>query len=208
MGLDMYLRAERRFPADSEAASAVLEVAGMSYAELVAATTDTESWDERTYLSSWSHAPAEERARAQRIHELAGTWPLHTDDSGGGELSGVDGQVVVQITAGYWRKANAVHDWFVRRCQDGVDDCGEYPVEAEQLAELRSLCTKALERYEAGDLDGAGQLMTPTSGFFFGSTDIDDWWASDLRDTVATVERVVHLAIEAGGVSFSYHSSW
>ena len=40
----------------------------------------------------------------------------------------------------YWRKANAIHKWFVENVQEGVDDCGEYEVTVEQLTELRDLC--------------------------------------------------------------------
>ena len=35
--------------------------------------------------------------------------------------------------AGYWRKANAIHRWFVENVQDGKDDCGEYFVPPSSL---------------------------------------------------------------------------
>lgn len=46
--------------------------------------------------------------------------------------------------AAYWRKANAVHGWFVREVQGGTDDCGTYLVTAQQLEELRDACKAAL----------------------------------------------------------------
>ena len=46
---------------------------------------------------------------------------------------------------GYWRKANAIHNWFVNNVQNGKDDCGTYPVHRNRLEELLQLCTKVLK---------------------------------------------------------------
>ena len=45
---------------------------------------------------------------------------------------------------GYWRKANAIHRWFVQNVQDGVDDCGTYIVTREQLEQLKAACERVL----------------------------------------------------------------
>ena len=45
---------------------------------------------------------------------------------------------------GYWRKANAIHGWFVRECADGVDECQEIVVPKMKLMELQALCLTAL----------------------------------------------------------------
>jgi hypothetical protein len=45
---------------------------------------------------------------------------------------------------GYWRKANAIHGWFVRELADGVDECQEIPVSKIKLMELQALCLTAL----------------------------------------------------------------
>ncbi len=37
------------------------------------------------------------------------------------------------IEVGYWRKANQIHNWFVKNVQGGVDDCGYYGVTKEKL---------------------------------------------------------------------------
>ena len=29
----------------------------------------------------------------------------------------------------YWRKANAIHGWFVKNAQQGIDDCRTYSVD-------------------------------------------------------------------------------
>ena len=38
----------------------------------------------------------------------------------------------------YWRKSNAIHNWFVNNIQDGKDDCGLYPVSKEKIKELET----------------------------------------------------------------------
>ena len=47
--------------------------------------------------------------------------------------------------AAYWRKANAIHKWFVDHCQNGTDDCGEYEVTLDQLRELVKTCKAVLK---------------------------------------------------------------
>ena len=64
----------------------------------------------------------------------------------------------------YWRKANAIHGWFVENCQDGEDDCREYEVERSQLEALRDLCKDILEHPDAE----RDEDLEPTEGFFFG----------------------------------------
>lgn len=46
----------------------------------------------------------------------------------------------IEYTAMYWRKANAIHNWFVQNVQSGNDDCGHYDVSKDDLITLRDLC--------------------------------------------------------------------
>ena len=114
------------------------------------------------------------------------------------ELNGKRVKEVV-VEAMYWRKANAIHAWFVKNCQDGTDDCGNYWVAREQLQELRELILKALAEKDAS-------LLPPQGGFFFGNTDINDWYWEDLRSTATNLERV--LVEFPDSWEFEYHSSW
>jgi len=45
---------------------------------------------------------------------------------------------------GYWRKANAIHGWFVRELADGVDECQQIPVSVADLLRLSADCKVAL----------------------------------------------------------------
>lgn len=210
MGLDMYLYASRTFDPASEEAQQIVATAGTTISALEElAKKDPREHSTSIYLSYWQHEDNQTRQQALATLHAAGLTPLASGESSGGDLSMTDQGLRVQITSLYWRKANAIHAWFVENCQDGVDECQvSDDIDYELLASLAATCTKAVEAYDAGDFNKAGQLLTPTSGFFFGSTEIDSWWADDVRKTAVNLERMVTKAIEIGGVSFQYHSSW
>jgi len=124
---------------------------------------------------------------------------INIDDS----IKGLDVREVT-FEAMYWRKANAIHRWFVNNIQDGVDNCAEYYVDIKYLAELRDLCKKVLE-----DPEKTMELLPPKSGFFFGSTVIDDFFLQDLTSTVERIDYLLELPeVKDHKISFYYHSSW
>lgn len=55
----------------------------------------------------------------------------------------------LEMCVGYWRKANAIHGWFVREVQDGIDDCKRNYVPREKLIELKKVCQEALDNQPA-----------------------------------------------------------
>lgn len=108
----------------------------------------------------------------------------------------------VSVQVGYWRKANAIHQWFVQNCQDGYDDCREAYVSRDNLTALKALCEKVL-----ADNSLAQELLPTTEGFFFGTTDYDEWYFAALRDTVEIVKNLTDTD-EYQDWEFSYQSSW
>lgn len=106
----------------------------------------------------------------------------------------------VNVRIGYWRKANAIHKWFVDNVQGGDDDCRDYYVDREQLGELKALCNLVLAHPEL-----AAETLPPSEGFFFGSQEIDDFYFDDLRKTVETIERAEQFS---DNWDLQYHSSW
>ncbi|CAB5220595.1 hypothetical protein UFOVP247_11 [uncultured Caudovirales phage] len=100
---------------------------------------------------------------------------------------------------GYWRKANAIHRWFVANVQDGKDDCGSYPVTREQIGNLLELVERVLEYPSM-----ASTLLPTRAGFFFGSTEYGEWYMSDLEDTRETLRDVLNLH----QTEFTYYASW
>jgi hypothetical protein len=119
-------------------------------------------------------------------------------------LEGMGDMQVKEITcrAGYWRKANAIHKWFVDNVQEGADDCREYEVPDEKLAELANLCRHVLK--ERGE---ATEKLPPCEGFFFGKSEIDDYYWEYLQDTAEQIEKL--LSVEGiNRWTFVYQSSW
>lgn len=114
------------------------------------------------------------------------------------ELKGQRVKEVI-VEAMYWRKTNSIHKWFVDNVQDGVDDCGEYYVSREQLEQLRDLVKEVLATRDASKLP-------PASGFFFGSTDINEWYWQDLEQTVIGLDKVLNDFPERW--ELVYRSSW
>ena len=106
----------------------------------------------------------------------------------------------VSIDVGYWRKANAIHDWFVRECQDGRDECQPSYVGREQLVQLRESCEEVLAKKSK-----ASELLPTTSGFFFGSTEYDQYYFDDLKQTIEIIDHALKLPTDW---DFEYRSSW
>lgn len=140
---------------------------------------------------------------------------------------------------GYWRKANQIHAWFVNNIQGGNDDCGDYPVSEEKLTELLNICKEIKDKCKLTngkirngqiatpetkgkfiDIIEDGALMTNShiaanllpsaSGFFFGSTDYDQYYMQDIEDTIKIIEDLFN---ERGNDEYLsgeiyYHSSW
>lgn len=108
---------------------------------------------------------------------------------------------------GYWRKANAIHKYFVDNCADGIDDCREVRVSEDALEDLLGLCKEVLE-----DHDKAKELLPSTSGFFFGSTDYDEWYFQDIEYTKNLLEKVLAFLKEQAEkhnyYDISYQASW
>lgn len=108
----------------------------------------------------------------------------------------------VTLRVAYWRKANQIHRWFVEKVQDGEDDCKPHYVSREKLEELRNECQVVLD-----NPDRAQAILPTESGFFFGSTEYDEDYLQDLRDTVEQLDAVLHNE-HLNAFDLYYRSSW
>lgn len=104
----------------------------------------------------------------------------------------------VSVEAMAWRKANAIHGWFVEQCQDGRDECQESYVSRDRLKELVELCQDALD-------DPDSEVLEPTKGFFFGSYEKDEYYIQDLKDTIEGITKALELP---ESFEFYYQASW
>ena len=113
-----------------------------------------------------------------------------------------------------WRKANAIHKFFVDNCQEGNDNCqrhyvstGDLKMLLDRINTILEIKTPVAKRTKAIEL-----LPTDVEGCFFGSEDYNDWYYEDLERTKDILEKVFEYEenAEAGKCfdSFYYQSSW
>lgn len=198
MGLDQYLYVSKTF--SGETADNIKRILGQSDAKDGHCSISMWQWTEQNQ--------AEDFAIAKNVLFEAGMLSLVDQCSPTGVVS-IDGdQVTVNVVTAYWRKANAVHGWFVRNVQDGVDECQLSNVDVEQLAKLAYDCQSALDAWGKRDYVLASEIMPPMSGFFFGGYELDDYWAAGLVYAMERLEFVVRQSIWLKGMSFAYQASW
>lgn len=135
----------------------------------------------------------------------------------GNKPLGLDLSAVEYVTesCGYWRKANAIHKWFVTNVQDGNDDCGTYYVSDEKLLALLELCNKVLaykdkvlEKKDEKALQQVQELLPTQGGFFFGRLDYDAYYFDCVADTISIITEVLKENTKSNKSSIYYSSSW
>lgn len=136
--------------------------------------------------------------------------PEYNDE--GKELSGKIANIVddipedcsvreISIRVGYWRKFNALHAWFVKNVQNDNDNCEPYYVSFEECSQIRDICEEILCNPEK-----APELMPSQSGFFFGSTDYDEWYKHHLENTILIMNKALEL--DPSKWELEYQASW
>lgn len=175
----------------------------------------------RTYVKNWEHTKPEERLTINIKR-------------GGKPETNIKPERInyIEEEIGYWRKANAIHKWFIDNCADeGQDDnCVPISVEREQLEQLLKTCQEVVQKavlvkgkvqngsvmgekdwepiMEEGTLiqndEEIASILPTTSGFFFGSTNYDEDYLQDVKQTIETIES----ALEEEGGDFYYEASW
>jgi hypothetical protein len=148
-------------------------------------------------VGGWDHDSDEKKGVYKEILEAVGmaTSPCPDHPS-----------MSVSMVAAYWRKANHIHNWFVENVQDGVDECQRSYVFRDQIQELVSLCEQVI-KIEVGKVGKEAAALLPTkSGFFFGSTDYDEYFIADVEETIRQLKPLLTPAFD--GCAFYYRSSW
>jgi hypothetical protein len=148
----------------------------------------------------------------------------------------IDPKKVSEITeqVGYWRKANHIHKWFVDNVMKGEDDCKDYDVSAKQLLQLLALCEKVVsvaklvsgkihngttyangvtaENFEDGNVieneEEVAKLLPTQSGFFFGSTEYNEWYLQDVKDTIKIIKDLELSGEDDYSADYTYCPSW
>ena len=105
----------------------------------------------------------------------------------------------------YWRKAYAIHNWFIQNCADGVDDCRPVYVAPSKLIELCKICEDILKEPEGRKRDSAAESMLPTcAGVFSGGTKYNEWYYQQLQNTVDMLKNIDEHATD----DYYYQASW
>lgn len=97
----------------------------------------------------------------------------------------------------YWRKANHIHGYFVQNVQGGVDDQERYEVSEETLTALKSRLENAIAVFESKELsdeekdEQLDEILPCQGGFFFGSTEYDEYYHDDNVHTLEYVNRLL-----------------
>lgn len=117
----------------------------------------------------------------------------------------------VSVLAGYWRKANAVHNWILN--QTGEDDnCQNIDISKETLQAFLVDINHVLDSRKSKSEDEAEsiavEVIPPTEGVFFGDSDIDDYYYESLVDTKHIIENELRLEKELTDAGFKFAISW
>ena len=153
----------------------------------------------KKYVSKWDYSGGfDSRVITQEFQDLL---PMDTPDiTRYGQFAGI----TVEYPVGYWRKANAIHNYFVQTLGEGVDECQEMYVPRETLSDLRERCQDVIASSDMEQMAKEVGLET-VSGFFFGDTDYGDWYKEDLKLTGEICDFVLALPEE---YSLHYQASW
>ena len=146
------------------------------------------------YISRYDYTQGDGQDRNELYYQLVELTGVadQIDNEGFGGLS-------VDFPMGYWRKVNSVHNWFVKNCGGSVDECQSMYVNRQHLEELRDLCKQIL-----ADHSLAEELLPTQGGFFFGSTEFDSYYFTDLEYTVKVIDRCLKSKFDY----FEYQASW
>jgi hypothetical protein len=172
----------------------------------------------KTYVKQWSHIEPENQYQVEV-------------KKGGEPVTSIKPDRVSYVTeqVGYWRKFNALHNWFVENCQDGRDECQESYVDREKLEELvvtlhevkNILETSPKKKVQVKngwsngedtfveievveDSEKLDDLFPTSSGFFFGGTEYDEYYQEQVNETI---EMITDLLKDETG-DYYYQASW
>lgn len=82
--------------------------------------------------------------KVRRYHKDDGTYTLDLDGYKSDRFGCGNGEWI-ETEVAYWRKANAIHKWFVDNVQDGEDECQETEIDIDVIREIRDLCLSILK---------------------------------------------------------------
>lgn len=144
------------------------------------------------YVMNWDHNPEEKR--------------FDITVTRGGKPYSIDPKKICYITEEvmYWRKFNALHNWMVNHCGDGVDECQRIYVSNDDLVDLYNILKEVSVNH-----DKAEELLPTVSGFFFGGTEYDEYYFDQVENTIKELRPYIQDIHEgSSSTDFIYQASW
>lgn len=173
----------------------------------------------KTYVQNWEHQTPEQR------HTIS----VKLGDNVREDIKPDRIAYIVEQVA-VWRKFNALHNWIVDNCAKGIDECQEIYIGQNDmqnllntLKEAKNVLDRASMKKETikigmnndGDIfsdidvydceDDIKDILPPVSGFFFGSTQIDEYYKNDVERTIEIIDNLLR---EDAAADFYYQASW
>jgi hypothetical protein len=106
-----------------------------------------------------------------------------------------------------FRKVNFLHAWVQEHLNAGREhNCEEIDFNLEAMAGLVGTCAEVLTNPELGP-----QLLPTRPGFFFGSTDYDDYYLEDVRHVRGVLLGILNnelRRVPPGSGQYAYWSWW
>lgn len=151
------------------------------------------------YVGGWEHSSDKEKEAYNTIVSNLGLKNFECPGSP---------SLTIDVTIAYWRKANAIHKWFVENIQEGVDNCHKHYVSRENLEKLHEDCLKIIAHKGKDDeKEYAEKNLPPQGGFFFGSTAIDEDYYDDVQNTIDQIQQILENP-KLKDFDFYYQASW
>jgi hypothetical protein len=155
----------------------------------------------RKYISriDWSKSTQDHQTETLEFRNVVTNAGLQDIVDGDGYVG-----AYVEVPVYYWRKANFVHQYIVDNYANGEDNCQAIELTIGALRELVDLCHEVLK-----DKSKASELLPTQSGFFFGSTEYDDWYYEQVEDTFRGLSGLLEK-VEASSEELYpvYQASW
>jgi hypothetical protein len=90
---------------------------------------------------------------------------------------------IYPMSDAYFRKVNFIYEYFRNKLEN--ESC---VITKNELNEFIQNCKEVYNK--KGNENYAKQVLPTTSGFFFGSTDYDEWYWNDVKDCIAQMQKI------------------
>lgn len=110
----------------------------------------------------------------------------------------------VSVEAIYWRKANQIHGWFSANLSGEVNDDNVVAVTEDDIVSLLNTINNILP----DNAELAEKELPPTTGFFFGPCEINEYYFDSLKYTEEKLSALLDKQLTNKGYILEYYASW